>query len=1347
MWGMSWDEILGPQTVSPYAGMRALPPMSPQEEQTMLGSLLQKTTGALESIGNTLDLPGSMVRDVLTGNNPFDQILSPFSSTNRVSGRDLLEQYGLAPQNDPNAWEMNDFIAGPAGMAAEIALDPLTYLTFGGSAAKTLAGKSAQKAGMLDDVAKIASAKAGRAVGQREAMMMTTVGDLLSPLSDAAQVAKKEALANAGYDAATMGGQVLGSPVGWQIPFSDIGSPIGVGSDAMQSVARGMDRIGEGIAASYPVRKIRSLFDPSAGGSDYLPAQKVAADVARQRESINFTTSDEAYQALKKLGPDAADNDSLAFYVENPSLVEMEGDAAFTSRGLKPISQQAREILDQGVIAPTKEIFAERAALGLPLKEFGSNMGVEYAPRYGTEPNVPTPGYGPVQWKQWAKKTSSDKARDPLLDIPGGRPAVNDMIDEKLVGHGDDVLDGPDRVDHVLGKMVSRWLPDLRDSYVAEGRDPVKAFVEDARAANLQRNRAAGAYVSDSPAANAIKSVSETYKLDPYSVELAITDDLARRNEEFKSLHEPWKNFWDHHLPDQTERMNFWKAVRKAESAGGDVETMQIRGWKLDELADSALRSGLIPGNDNPSQELWDLMLQHGSPSNLKGMLGPRPRIPNSPRFIEQSLMNDDVRRMVIDDMLTAKNPIELTDDQQAMVKLFDKAKGISEYTRGVDPKKMEAGVGVFGNHVLMDAEKYKRENLTSIANLKGIHDLFRETATDVAGPDMVPLRDAFAWALGKDGDPDAALETFAKSLPADKAAAGYVPQQAVQWAQKTVEMTQSPEAVNWLTGLVDNVIQGWKLGVTMAPAYHVRNMTGGVIQNWLLGFVPMTDAFSTAADSRKALAGDAIEGFSKSVPMFRGMSDKEATNRFMELAQSLGFFQSQLADGVAGAKAAVAKPGEFAPGVVVRALDRQNRGKILQDLGDGQFRVQFTSPQTGKASEAVLPRHALVWDSAGHGPVGFGGNTPVERMVNRIPGKGAPLTAAGTFAEAGRDIVAGAKKLKSTLTNGFPAELNPAAMSGVGGRAADEFALAKFQRNMSQWVEGQVRLSALMGLLKKGVDPQQAKSMIDAAHVDYGNLAQFEKQYMRRAIPFYAYNRRMAEFVADQLMTNPGGSYGMAIRAANAPRKSDVFTPDYISEGTAIPLGPGRFITGLGLMHEGPLDMVATGPTAMKTVGRTLQKVLSAANPAIRLPIELATGRSMYTGRPLRENYQFPFEGGDAAVMGNLLLSNSPLSRALSSVRKAIDTRKDVGTKAVNLLTGVQVADMNGGPERAKEFAMRKVNEEYLRDNPKFGTFETIYPKKDALKTLTPAEMDAWRFNRLQTDKARKIAKENAAK
>ena len=43
--------------------------------------------------GNALDLPASSLRDLLTGNNPFDQWATPFSDRNRATGRDVLSPF------------------------------------------------------------------------------------------------------------------------------------------------------------------------------------------------------------------------------------------------------------------------------------------------------------------------------------------------------------------------------------------------------------------------------------------------------------------------------------------------------------------------------------------------------------------------------------------------------------------------------------------------------------------------------------------------------------------------------------------------------------------------------------------------------------------------------------------------------------------------------------------------------------------------------------------------------------------------------------------------------------------------------------------------------------------------------------------------------------------------------------------------------------------------------------------------------------------------------------------------------------------------------------------------------
>jgi hypothetical protein len=91
--------------------------------------------GAVASVGNFLDLPGSSIRDILAGQNPFDQWMSPLTDKNRTSGRQLLEKYGMRANRETG---MSGWLSDPgeglrdlAGFATEVLLDPFGPLTKG----------------------------------------------------------------------------------------------------------------------------------------------------------------------------------------------------------------------------------------------------------------------------------------------------------------------------------------------------------------------------------------------------------------------------------------------------------------------------------------------------------------------------------------------------------------------------------------------------------------------------------------------------------------------------------------------------------------------------------------------------------------------------------------------------------------------------------------------------------------------------------------------------------------------------------------------------------------------------------------------------------------------------------------------------------------------------------------------------------------------------------------------------------------------------------------------------------------------------------------------------------------
>jgi len=318
---------------------------TPLEQPSALRRAGNAMLGGFSSLGNLLDTPGSMVRDVLAFENPFDQLLSPFSSENRTTGRDLLRKSGLA--GDEDSWGNL-----AAGIGLEFALDPLTYLTLGGSAALTGGGKAAKAAGMLDKAADVATAarvakgaasaapkltdlatatskaamldaggdaakaleKAGLSgrstfastvVGPREAKRTMSLGDLLQATQgDARQTAIKnldeyakklgmqdhaELLAKHGSEPLAHSGRV-------GVPLTNIGQTFE--SSALDRVGRWLDLAGHYTKWSAPGRAARLLFAPKVKGG-FTREEQLIGEAITPLEKVGLQKAHAAaYEAL-----------------------------------------------------------------------------------------------------------------------------------------------------------------------------------------------------------------------------------------------------------------------------------------------------------------------------------------------------------------------------------------------------------------------------------------------------------------------------------------------------------------------------------------------------------------------------------------------------------------------------------------------------------------------------------------------------------------------------------------------------------------------------------------------------------------------------------------------------------------------------------------------------------------------------------------------------------------------------------------------------------------------------------------------------------------------------------------
>lgn len=337
------------------------PSLTEREKSSLLGSLGASAMSGMAAVGNVLDVPGSMARDILGGENPFDQLLSPFSSDGRLTGRDLLTRWGMTSPNKETGiggWgdDPAEGVSDVGGFAAEVLLDPLTYLSLGASAL-TKGGQVARRAGLMREL----SQQAGGHIGPREARLTTTLGELLqpragelpaaisAPAGEAWDIARGRHASRAakamGVDLADVTDQPLGGLVGVGLPFREPATAIGSGPAAQATAAR-LDRLSEALRTSRIGSAAGRLFNADLGDASSQVGQRIMPGVmqgardaaARGRgDTIGFVDTlvrrggelakdtPESSRALRRLleGVDAPSNaDEAAVFGAYRSLVD-----------------------------------------------------------------------------------------------------------------------------------------------------------------------------------------------------------------------------------------------------------------------------------------------------------------------------------------------------------------------------------------------------------------------------------------------------------------------------------------------------------------------------------------------------------------------------------------------------------------------------------------------------------------------------------------------------------------------------------------------------------------------------------------------------------------------------------------------------------------------------------------------------------------------------------------------------------------------------------------------------------------------------------------------------------------
>lgn len=190
---------------------------------------------------------------------------------------------------------------------------------------------------------------------------------------------------------------------------------------------------------------------------------------------------------------------------------------------------------------------------------------------------------------------------------------------------------------------------------------------------------------------------------------------------------------------------------------------------------------------------------------------------------------------------------------------------------------------------------------------------------------------------------------------------------------------------------------------------------------------------------------------------------------------------------------------------------------------------------------------------------------------------------------------------------------------------------LLRASNTINDTVDSVGRLGTFIALLRQGVSPSEAADRVRRALVDYQSLTLTERKWLRSIFPWYAYNSRIGKYVADNLYNRPGGSVSQMFRASvNAQRadEDDDYIPTNLRKSFALRI-PDSLTDMMGMSQPGvdwfirDLDLPGVDVVNLldpNSASGTLKNLFAQSSPPIQSVVSLATGRDLFTDRPLEE-------------------------------------------------------------------------------------------------------------------------------